>query len=85
MPAPWKLVLIGGEITVLAAFTGIGLHLAMQPHRHALVPPPSLLLPVPPPPAPRPLRAGQGCRPPAGGDACFIGPECRLDQPAWPP
>jgi hypothetical protein len=54
MPAPWKLVLIGGEITVLAAFTGLGLHLAIQPHRHALVAPPSLLLPVAPPPAPRP-------------------------------
>jgi len=64
MPAPWKLVLIGGEITVLAAFTGIGLHLAMQPHRHALVPPPSLLLPVPPPPAPRPPPRRSGLPPP---------------------
>lgn len=49
MPAPWKLVLIGGEITVLAAFTGAGLHLVMQSHRPALAAPPPLLLPVAPP------------------------------------
>lgn len=64
MPAPWKLVLIGGEITVLAAFTGLGLHLAMQPHRHALAPPPSLLLPVAPPPAPAPPAARASARAP---------------------
>ena len=29
MPQTWKLVLIGGEVTVLAAFTGLGLHLVM--------------------------------------------------------
>ena len=45
MPASWKLVLIGGEVTVLAAFTGIGLHLAFQPHRPALGAPPALFLP----------------------------------------
>jgi hypothetical protein len=49
MPAAWKLVLIGSEITVLAAFTGIGLHLALQPHRPALLAPPTLLLPAVPP------------------------------------
>ncbi len=47
MPAPpWKAILIGSEVTVLAAFTGVGLHLAFQPHRHSLVPPPPLLLPT---------------------------------------
>ncbi|MDQ6882714.1 MAG: hypothetical protein M3077_00555 [Candidatus Dormibacteraeota bacterium] len=46
MPAPpWKAILIGSEVTVLAAFTGVGLHLAVQPHRPGLVPPPPLLLP----------------------------------------
>ncbi len=54
MPAPWKLVLIGGEITVLAAFTGIGLHLAIQPHRPALLAPPTLLFPAAPLPTARP-------------------------------
>ncbi|HSO93757.1 MAG TPA: hypothetical protein VLS53_04720 [Candidatus Dormibacteraeota bacterium] len=57
MPAPWKAVLIGGEITVLAAFTGLGLHLAMQPHRHALLAPPHLLLPAAPPAAVTPSPA----------------------------
>lgn len=52
MAAPWKIVLIGGEITILAAFTGIGMHLAMQPHRHQLALPPALLLPAAPRPAP---------------------------------
>ena len=64
MPPSWKLALIGGEVTVLAAFTGIGIHLAMQPHRLAFRPPPivipsgrSALIPtlttplLPPPPA----------------------------------
>ena len=55
MPAPWKLVLIGGEITVLAAFTGLGVHLAMQPQRHAL--PPPLLLPLALPPVVSPSVA----------------------------
>jgi hypothetical protein len=41
MTAPWKLVLVGGEVTVLAAFTGVGIHLAMQPHRF-----PSLASPI---------------------------------------
>ncbi len=45
MPVPWKAILIGGEVTVLAAFTGVGLHLALQPHRPSLVPPPPLVLP----------------------------------------
>lgn len=40
MRLPWKLALIGGEVTVLAAFTGVGIHLAMQPHRTAFRPPP---------------------------------------------
>jgi hypothetical protein len=53
MPAPWKLVLIGGEITVLAAFTGIGLHLAIQPHRPALLAPPTLFFPAAPLPSAR--------------------------------
>ncbi len=43
MAAPWKLVLVGGEVTVLAAFTGVGIHLAMQPHRLASLPPPIVL------------------------------------------
>jgi hypothetical protein len=43
MRPSWKLALIGGEVTVLAAFTGIGIHLAMQPHRIAFRPPPIVL------------------------------------------
>jgi hypothetical protein len=43
MSPSWKLALIGGEVTVLAAFTGIGIHLAMQPHRIAFRPPPLVL------------------------------------------
>jgi hypothetical protein len=43
MRPSWKLALIGGEITVLAAFTGVGIHLAMQPHRIAFRPPPLIL------------------------------------------
>ena len=43
MRPSWKLALIGGEVTVLAAFTGIGIHLAMQPHRSAFRPPPIVL------------------------------------------
>lgn len=51
-----KLALIGGEVTLLAAFTGVGIHLAMQPHRLAFRPPPlvipSLIPPALLPPAP---------------------------------
>jgi hypothetical protein len=43
MRPPWKLVVIGGEVTLLAAFTGLGVHLAMQPHRVAFRPPPLTL------------------------------------------
>ncbi|TMF15369.1 MAG: hypothetical protein E6I37_01180 [Chloroflexi bacterium] len=43
MRPSWKLALIGGEVTVLAAFTGIGIHMAMQPHRIAFRPPPLVL------------------------------------------
>ena len=75
MRPPWKLVLIGGEITLLAAFTGAGIHLAMQPHRVAFRPPPltlpfarpaviptvvTPLLPVRPVPAAAPSRAALG-------------------------
>ena len=38
-----KLALMGGEVTLLATFTGIGIHLAMQPHRVAFRPPPLVL------------------------------------------
>lgn len=40
-----KLALIGGEVTLLAAFTGVGIHLAMQPHRLPFRPP-ALVLPT---------------------------------------
>lgn len=43
MHPSWKLALIGGEVTVLAAFTGVGIHLAMQPQRTAFRPPPIVL------------------------------------------
>jgi len=43
MRPSWKLALIGGEVTVLAAFTGVGIHLAMQPHNAAFRPPPITL------------------------------------------
>lgn len=43
MRTPWKLVVVGGEVTVLAAFTGVGIHLAMQPHRLPALPPPIAL------------------------------------------
>jgi hypothetical protein len=45
MRPPWKLAVIGGEVTLLVAFTGLGVHLAMQPHRLAFRPPP-LTLPI---------------------------------------
>lgn len=62
-----KLALIGGEVTLLAAFTGVGIHLAMQPHRVAFRPPPlviprlnppSLLPPATPAAAPSASAAG---------------------------
>ena len=43
MRPSWKLALIGGEVTVLAAFTGVGIHLAMQPHRLSFRPPPVVI------------------------------------------
>jgi hypothetical protein len=43
MRPSWKLALIGGEVTVLAAFTGVGIHLVMQPHHSAFRPPPITL------------------------------------------
>ncbi len=43
MRPSWKLALICGEVTVLAAFTGVGIHLAMQPHRLSFRPPPLVL------------------------------------------
>src|SRR5258708_29663818 len=70
MRPSWKLALIGGEVTVLAAFTGIGIHLAMQPHRIAFRPPPLVLpttrpaviprvgTPLLPPPRPTPPGIG---------------------------
>ena len=42
----WKKIVIGTEVTVLAAFTGAGVYLAMQPHRAALVAPPPLFAPA---------------------------------------
>jgi hypothetical protein len=48
MRPSWKLALIGGEVTVLAAFTGVGIHLAMQPHHAAFRPPPLTLPTIPP-------------------------------------
>lgn len=49
MRPSWKLALIGGEVTVLAAFTGLGIHLAIQPHRNAFRPPPLILPSLGPP------------------------------------
>jgi len=69
MSEPWKLVLIGGEVTVLVALGAVGLHLAVRPH-DALVPPPPLVIPtstlelVPPPggsaPAATPRPSSRG-------------------------
>jgi hypothetical protein len=59
MRPSWKLALIGGEVTVLAAFTGLGIHLAIQPHRTAFRPPPLVLPSLAPPVIPTlatPLR-----------------------------
>ena len=52
MRPSWKLALIGGEVTVLAAFTGLGIHLAIQPHRTAFRPPPLVLPSLAPPELP---------------------------------
>ena len=57
MPQSWKLVLIGGEVTVLAAFTGLGLHLVMQPHRFPVAPPPLLIPAASAPSAPAAVSA----------------------------
>src|SRR3989454_12706479 len=43
MRPSWKLALIGGEVTVLAAFVGMRIHLAVQPHRIACRRPPLVL------------------------------------------
>lgn len=40
-----KTVVVTGEVTVFLAFTGVGVHLFLQPHRSALAPP-ALHLPV---------------------------------------
>jgi hypothetical protein len=59
MRPSWKLALIGGEVTLLAAFTGVGIHLAIQPHRTAFRPPPLVLPSLRPPVIPTlvtPLR-----------------------------
>ena len=53
MRPSWKLALIGGEVTVLAAFTGLGIHLAIQPHRTAFRPPPLVLPTLRPPVIPK--------------------------------
>ena len=58
-----KLALIGGEVTLLAAFTGVGIHLAMQPHRVAFRPPP-LVIPSLNPPALLPPAASAPATPP---------------------
>lgn len=71
MRPSWKLALIGGEVTVLAAFTGIGIHLAMQPHRIAFRPPPIVL------PSTRPAvipRVGTPLIPPRATAAPSAGP-----------
>ena len=52
MRSSWKLALIGGEVTVLAAFTGLGIHLAIKPHRTAFRPPPLVLPSLAPPELP---------------------------------
>jgi hypothetical protein len=69
MRPSWKLALVGGEVTLLAAFTGIGIHLAMQPHRVSFRPPalvlpslrppalPALAPPLAPPASPAPAAA----------------------------
>jgi hypothetical protein len=72
MRPAWKMLVIGGEVTLLAAFTGVGIHLALQPHRATFRPPPLVLpsgqaqAPTPVNPAlPVPPAATSG-RPPFG-------------------
>ena len=77
MRPSWKLALIGGEVTVLAAFTGIGIHLAMQPHRIAFRPPP-LVLPTTQPslvPSVGTLVVSSGLPSPPATSVPGIGPE----------
>jgi len=77
MRPSWKLALIGGEVTVLVAFTGIGIHLAMQPHRIAFRPPPIVLPTTAPALIPRvgtPLAPPRRPSPPAA-TAPRLGPE----------
>ena len=45
MSIAWKRVLIGGEVTVLAALTGVGVHLVLRPH-NAVIAPPALTVPA---------------------------------------
>ena len=79
MRPSWKLALIGGEITVLAAFTGIGIHLTMQPHRIAFRPPPLVLPTMRPavipgvstPPVPPRAAPTAASSPPALGPELF--------------
>ena len=80
MRPSWKLALIGGEVTVLAAFTGVGIHLAMQPHRLSFRPPPivipsvrpgiipALTPPLLPPPPAASSKAPQPTQTPLGPD-----------------
>jgi hypothetical protein len=77
MRPSWKLALIGGEVTVLAAFTGVGIHLAMQPHHIAFRPPPLVLpttrpalIPRVDPPLVPPRRS-----PPPAASVPALGPE----------
>lgn len=76
MRESWKLALIGGEVTLLAAFTGVGIHLAIRPHRTAFQPPP-LVLPTSAPAAiPRVSTPLVPVRPPsASPPEPSVGPE----------
>jgi hypothetical protein len=76
MRPSWKLALIGGEVTVLAAFTGLGVHLAIQPHRTAFRPPPLVLPSLRPPVIPTlvtPLRPAAAATPSSSKQG--LGPE----------
>ena len=78
MRPSWKLALIGGEVTVLAAFTGVGIHLAMQPHRLAFRPPPIVLPSVRPgilPALTTPLLPPPTTKPAAAPTGAPLGPE----------
>ncbi len=78
MRPSWKLALIGGEVTVLAAFTGIGIHLAMQPHRIAFRPPAIVLptrRPTVIPSVGTPLVPPRRPSPPAATAPLGLGPE----------